>query len=93
MQAGRFEFPECEERRSWEELAEQYQDVQHMFITGSLGLRKTENFEEYACFISHPCLLKVTPFPASDAMCYKYHEKEQRWYALGLMSEMNICHP
>ncbi len=59
-----------------------------MFHTGGLGSLETEDYDVWACFRSYPCLSKVAK---TDAMCYKYHEKQEVWHAWVLMSEMETC--
>ena len=87
---SRFNHPECSETRTWEELARTYKDIPHMFSTGYLGSVKSADFQVWACFVGHPCLHKVAASSYTDAMCYKYHEREKTWYPWMLMSERDV---
>ncbi len=64
-----------------------------MFTTGSMGPLKSADFKVWACFKGHPCLHKVAAGPSvyADAMCYMYHETEERWHAWALKSEVDQC--
>ncbi len=90
---SRFDHPECNETRSWEQIAHAYKDSRSMLSTGSLGPLKTADFMVWVCFKGHPCLYKVLSGPSAgtDAMCYMYHETRQRWHAWALQSELQQC--
>ncbi len=84
---SRFSAPECVETRTWEELAEVMRDKQDVFTSGSLGDRNSANFHVWACFKEHSCL-SVISHSDGDAMCYAFHEAEEKWYPMGLSSEV-----
>jgi hypothetical protein len=83
--------PECEEKRSWEEIAKVYKAFPSMFSTGGLGSFATSEFRVWACFQSHSCLYKVAPASYTDFMCYMYHETTKTWFPWGLKSEIQQC--
>jgi hypothetical protein len=83
----RFSSVECVEKRTWEELAHEMKGKQDIFTTGSLGTQKTENFHVWACFNIHSCL-SVVSHSDGDAMCYAFHETQEQWYPMGLLSEV-----
>ena len=91
--ASRFAYPECNETRSWKDLAQIYKPAadRFMFMSGSLGSSATADFKAWACFKGHACLYKVAPTAYTDAMCYKYHEKERTWHPWALRSEIQQC--
>jgi hypothetical protein len=100
MQVSRFHHPECQETRTWQEIAETYESMPHMFSSGSLGQLATDTYGVWACFKSHPCLHFLQQIassselyldPAVDAMCYLYHEEENTWQAWKLKSEPGVC--
>ena len=90
---SRFHYPECNETRSWQTIAETYKSARSMFATGSMGALASADFKVWACFRGHPCLNKVATGPSlyTDAMCYMYREKEGSWHPWSLMSEMPQC--
>jgi hypothetical protein len=83
----RFSSTECLETRTWEQLAQVMRDKTDLFTTGSLGDSETANFHVWACFKDHPCLSVVT-HNDGDAMCYVFHETEEKWYPWGLSREV-----
>jgi hypothetical protein len=86
----RFSHPECEEKRSWKEIARTYKDMQHMFETGSLGTFATKDLRVWGCFFDHTCL-KMLSTPATEAICYKFNEEKQTWHPWALKSEIHQC--
>ncbi len=80
----RFDFPQCVENRTWQQLASTYSP--DAIITGGLGLISSEAFRVWVCFASHPCLSFV-PHDQDDMMCYVFNEVEQSWYPWCLNSE------
>ncbi len=88
---NRFDYPECEETRSWLNISRTYKGTQGLFFTGGMGPSSTDAFRVWACFRSHPCLYKVAPGSYTDAMCYMYHEHDKSWHPWGLMSEVRHC--
>ncbi len=87
--SSRFAHPECNETRTWEQIAHTYKTAQELFFTGSLGPFAKDDFKVWACFKAHPCLSKVAA--PHDAMCYKYHEVLENWHPWGLHSEIHMC--
>jgi hypothetical protein len=90
---SRFDHSECNETRTWDDIARTYASAPDMLMTGGLGSLASENFEVWACFRGHACLHRLVPFSYTDVMCYVYHEKEERWLPWALRSEMNSCGP
>ena len=90
---SRFAYPECNETRSWKDLAQTYKREadRPMFMSGSMGSAATADFKAWACFKGHACLYKVAPTAYTDAMCFKYHEKERTWHPWALRSELHEC--
>ena len=66
-----------------------YKGSPGVFSTGGLGSFTKEGFRTWACFKGHVCLQKLLEYTHTDAMCYVYHEKENRWYPWALQSELN----
>jgi hypothetical protein len=82
---------ECVETRTWEQIAiEMQQDTK--FSTGTLvsEFLSPEEFEMWGCWKDHGCLTQVQ-HAAGDAMCYVYDEKNKKWIAWGLQSEVLTC--
>ena len=88
---SRFAYAECNETRSWKDIAEAYKPAPYLFESGSLGTFETDSFHVWACFWDHACLLKVAAAPGTDAMCYEYHETDKTWHAWALKSEIPVC--
>ncbi len=88
---ARFDYPECNETRTWEDIAQVYRLAPEKFESGGLGFLETVDFHVWACFRDHPCLSRLAVVPMSDAMCYKYHEGQEAWHAWALLSEINMC--
>jgi hypothetical protein len=98
--APRFDRPECNETRSWEQISRAYQNSSspnsqdQMFFTGGMGDLITQQFEVWACFRAHSCLValrQVYSVSPSEAMCYVYHETEKKWIQWMFMSELKYC--
>ncbi len=60
--AARFDYTECRENRTWEEISDTYKSVPYMFSSGSMGESATSAFRVWACFKGHPCVHKVAPY-------------------------------
>jgi hypothetical protein len=85
----RFAFPECIETRKWEQIAEEMQ-TNSFFSTGHLSPQHLPYFEDWACWQEHSCLTRIQ-HASGDAMCYVYDEKDRKWLAWGLKSEVLHC--
>jgi hypothetical protein len=88
----RFDYPECIESRSWQQIADNYRATPWLFKTGGLGSSATPDVKVWACFQNHPCMPKLVD-PSSetyytDAVCYKFHEGHKAWVPWGLHSEI-----
>ena len=84
---ARFAHSECTESRTWAQISQTMRTKSHAFRSGSLGARRVEDFQVWACFSDHSCLTKV-PHGPTDAMCYVYRESESKWYPWALSSEV-----
>jgi hypothetical protein len=84
-------LPDCQEHRTWPEITRDYYQNPGMFFSGGLGPAQTEDFRVWGCFKDHPCLNNLDLPNNDDAMCYKYHETQKRWYPWMLMSEVQQC--
>jgi hypothetical protein len=94
--ATRFAFHECMENRTWEQLASAYKSAPHMLSSGGLpSFSGGEDLFVWMCLQAHPCVDLVTPSGnsggSSDAMCYLYDERLNKWYPYALRSEMMSC--
>ena len=86
-----FDFPECVETRTWEQISESMRDKTDDFRSGTLRALTTLDFEAWACFKDHNCLTRVA-HQSGDYMCYVFHEKQHTWYPWGLSSEVINAH-
>jgi hypothetical protein len=85
--ATRFAFHECMETRTWEQLAAAYKSAPHMLSSGGQpSFSGGEDLKVWMCVQDHPCLALVTSGSSSDAMCYLYDERLNKWYRSEMMS-------
>jgi Leucine-rich repeat (LRR) protein len=88
----RFAYQKCIETRSWEMLANFYNNFRDHFSSGSLGDLSDDVFFSWACFRGHPCLSELGALSQDDAMCYVYNEIDDSWSPWGIKSEIgNQC--
>ncbi len=85
---NKFLFNECKERRTWEQIGT---ESPVKFKTGGLGKisgATRKQWDVWACWKDHPCLLKLSDAVDGDYMCYVYNELEKTWHAWGIKRDV-----
>jgi hypothetical protein len=85
----RFQYSECIETRSWEDIAQQ--GPGDFFKTGGIDGLPYDMLAEWstwACWKDHPCLSRLQEAVNGDFMCYVYNDLEDKWYPWAMNKEI-----
>jgi hypothetical protein len=91
LHMARFQFNECIETRSWEDIARQ--GPGDFFETGGVAGLPHDMLAEWstwACWRDHPCLSRLQGAVNGKFMCYVYNDLEDKWYPWAVKREIDL---